>query len=86
MTTIDLNTRINNEIDRLKKRGGTFCPAELGKKFGVSAKAITQKIRDRDDVYRIQKAHARRFSETTISQSIEPEYYPSIWGFREVPA
>jgi hypothetical protein len=76
MTVRTLNERINTEIDRLKLTGEDFCPADLGKKFGVDAKMITQKIRDREDIYRKSKC-------STMSRN-GPK--GSVWGFRKVPA
>ena len=73
---LNLRDRINEEIDRLKQEGKDFCPADIGKLFGVDSKQVTQNIRDRPDVYR-----KVRCSCMTVTG---PK--ASVWGFREVEA
>jgi hypothetical protein len=68
--------RLDAELDRLKRFGLPFSPANLAKKFNMDAKEVSSRIRYRDDVYRISKAQTTRSG----------FYQCSVWGFREVSA
>lgn len=77
---------IEDEIRRLRRIGKDFSPVDISKKLDVTTKEVVGVLREQTDAYRKRKAHARRFSPTAIFSCTEPEYYPSVWGFRKVPA
>lgn len=88
MTAPTTHDRIRDEISRLRDIGEDFSPVDVAVKLGLTSKQITAYLKSDSTVYRVRKAHARRFSETTLVASTEPEYYPSVWGFllKKVPA
>lgn len=67
--TLSLEHQVNAIIDRLKAKGEpTFCPADIGKEIGTDSKQVIAKVRDRQDIYRIERA--KNYGGR------------SLWGFR----
>ena len=67
-----MNDRIQGEINRLKKAGKPFSPADVAYRLKTTPRSITQSIRDRSDVYRISRSTGDRGG-----------YKRSQWGFRQ---